>query len=91
MSKSSHLKTVEQMVAKARERIRSLSLEEVVTQIDRGDALLVDLREDDERFLEGTIPNSMHVPRRTWKRDKRPVEEVSFGSTLGFSELSPAS
>jgi rhodanese-related sulfurtransferase len=63
MSKSSRLKTVEQMVAEARERTQDLSTEEVATEIESGDALLVDLREDDERLLEGTIPNSMHVPR----------------------------
>ncbi len=61
MSKSSRLKTVKQMVAEARERTQGLSTEEVATE--SGDALLVDLREDDERFLEGTIPGSLHVPR----------------------------
>jgi rhodanese-related sulfurtransferase len=63
MSKSSRLKTVKQMVAEARERTQSLSAEEVATEIESGDALLVDLREEDERFLEGAIPSSMHVPR----------------------------
>src|SRR3712207_157462 len=57
------LKTVKQMVAEARERIHALSVEQVATEIEEGDALLVDLRENDERFLEGTIPNSLHVPR----------------------------
>jgi rhodanese-related sulfurtransferase len=60
---ASRLKTVRQMVAEARERIQSLSVEEVAYEIEGGDALLVDLREDDERFLEGTIPSSLHVPR----------------------------
>ncbi len=59
----SRLKTVRQMVAEARERTQSLSTEEVASEIESGDALLVDLREDDERFLEGAIPSSMHVPR----------------------------
>jgi len=59
----SRLKTVRQMVAEARERIQSLSVEEVASEIQGGDALLVDLREDDERFLEGTIPGSLHIPR----------------------------
>jgi rhodanese-related sulfurtransferase len=57
------LKTVRQMVAEARERIQNLSVEEVASEIEGGDALLVDLREDDERFLEGAIPGSVHVPR----------------------------
>src|SRR5918998_3929989 len=59
----SRLKTVRQMVAEARERIQNLSVEEVASEIEGGDALLVDLREDDERFLEGAIPGSVHVPR----------------------------
>ena len=59
----SRLKTVRQMVAEAKERIQSLSVEEVASEIEGGDALLLDLREDDERFLEGTIPGSLHVPR----------------------------
>ena len=63
MSKSSRLKTVKQMVAEARERTRSLSAEEVAAEIQSGNALLVDLREDDERFREGAIPSSMHVLR----------------------------
>ena len=45
MSKSSRLKAVEQMVAEARERTQDLSTEEVATEIESGDALLVDLRE----------------------------------------------
>ena len=59
----SRLKTVRQMVAEARERIQSLSVEEAASEIEQGDALLVDLREDDERFLEGAILGSLHVPR----------------------------
>ena len=57
------LKTVKQMVAESRERIQTLSVERVATEIEGGDTILIDLREDDERFLEGTIPNSLHVPR----------------------------
>ena len=54
----SRLKTVRQVVAEAKERIQSLSVEEVASEIEGGDALLVDVREDDERFLEGTIPQA---------------------------------
>ncbi len=51
------------MVAEARQRIENLSAERVVAEIEEGDVLLLDVREDDERLLEGAIPNSMHVPR----------------------------
>ena len=59
----SRLKTVRQMVAEARERIQSLSVEEVASEIEGGGALLVDLREDDERLLEGVIPGSLYLSR----------------------------
>ena len=55
--------TVARMVAEARQRIENLSVKRVVVEIEEEDVLLVDVREDDERLLEGAIPNSMHVPR----------------------------
>lgn len=51
------------MVAEAKERVENLSAERVAAEIERGDALLIDVREEDERLLEGAIANSMHVPR----------------------------
>lgn len=51
------------MVAEAKERVENLSAERVAAEIEGGDALLIDVREEDERLLEGAIPNSMHVPR----------------------------
>ena len=55
--------TVAQMVAEARQRIENLAVKRVVAEIEEEGVLLVDLREDDERLLEGAIPTSMHVPR----------------------------
>jgi rhodanese-related sulfurtransferase len=55
--------TVARMVAEARLRIENLPVKRVVAEIEEEDVLLVDVREDDERLLEGAIPNSMHVPR----------------------------
>jgi rhodanese-related sulfurtransferase len=56
-------KTVEQMVAEAEACIESLSPEQVAAEMGRTNITLVDVREDDERFLEGAIPGSVHVPR----------------------------
>jgi rhodanese-related sulfurtransferase len=39
------------MVAEARQRIENLSAKGVVAEIEEGDVLLVDVREDDERLL----------------------------------------
>ncbi len=55
--------TVARMVAEARQRIENLSAKRVVAEIEEEDVLLLDVREDDERLLEGAIPTSMHVPR----------------------------
>jgi rhodanese-related sulfurtransferase len=51
------------MVAAARERITELSVDEVRAERERGDALLVDLRDVRERWREGSIPGARHVPR----------------------------
>jgi rhodanese-related sulfurtransferase len=59
----SHPKTVRQLVAEAKGRVETLSVEQAAVEIERGDALLVDLREDEERFLEGSIPNSLPTSR----------------------------
>jgi rhodanese-related sulfurtransferase len=63
MPESSRPRTVEQMVAEARERVQNLTVDEVAGEVAGDDVLLIDLREDDERLLEGAIPNALHVPR----------------------------
>ena len=55
-------RTVAQMVAEARARIESLTPEQVAHEMDHG-ALLVDLREGDERAQHGIIAGSIHAPR----------------------------
>ena len=55
--------TVARMVAEAKEHVETLPVERVAAEIERGEALLIDVREEDERLLEGALPNAMHVPR----------------------------
>src|SRR5215210_7605802 len=55
--------TVARMVAEAKEHVETLPVERVAAEIEGGEALLIDVREEDERLLEGAIPNAMHVPR----------------------------
>lgn len=91
----SQTKTVRQMVAEAKGRVESLSLEQAAAEIGGGDVTLVDVREDDERFLEGAIPRSVHVPRgmlelsadpesplhrKEFGRDRRVILYCSSGS-----------
>ena len=55
--------TVARMVAEAKEHVENLSAERVAAEIEGGDVILIDVREEDERILEGAIPNALHIPR----------------------------
>jgi rhodanese-related sulfurtransferase len=56
-------KTAMQLVAEAKARIENLSVEQVAEEVRRGDVVLVDLRESEERLHEGAIPGALHAPR----------------------------
>ena len=60
---------IEQMLAQARSRIRRYSPAEAARATD---ALIVDLRSDDERRGLGIVPGSVHVPRSVleWRCDQ---------------------
>lgn len=55
--------SVNDLVADARTRITGLSMEEVQSELELGDALIVDIRDVRERWREGAIPGAKHVPR----------------------------
>jgi rhodanese-related sulfurtransferase len=56
-------KSAAELVREAKARVESLGVEQVAEELARGDALLVDVREPDERRSEGAIPGAMPVPR----------------------------
>ena len=56
-------KSANEMIAEAKGRVENLSAERAAAEIGEGGATPLDVREDDERFLEGAIPGSVHVPR----------------------------
>ena len=56
-------KTLSAMVAHAKARVESLSPAQLADELRRGDVLLVDLRESEERSRDGVIPGSVHTPR----------------------------
>jgi rhodanese-related sulfurtransferase len=56
-------KTATDLVAEAKQRIQNLTVEQAAEEIERGDALLVDLREPSEREELGAIPGAVHAPR----------------------------
>src|SRR5918997_1600965 len=52
-----------EMVADAKGRIENLTPEQVASELDGEDVVLIDIREDDERSQNGAIPNSVSAPR----------------------------
>lgn len=63
-------KTVEELLAEARARLRRLVPEQAVAAQARG-ALLVDVRGEEDRGREGVIPGALHVPLSVlfWRAD----------------------
>jgi rhodanese-related sulfurtransferase len=62
--------TVDQLLADARSGLRRLTPREAYAEIARG-LLLVDIRSESQRAIDGVIPGSFHVPRDEleWRLD----------------------
>jgi rhodanese-related sulfurtransferase len=56
-------KSVMQMVNEAKQRVENLSVADVVTEVDSGEALLIDIREAGELLQKGSIPGAVAAPR----------------------------
>ena len=56
-------KTAAELVAEAKPRVENLTVDQVARELEHGDALLVDLREPEERAQHGTIPGAVPAPR----------------------------
>jgi rhodanese-related sulfurtransferase len=55
-------RTLEELLAEARDRIERLEPTEAFAAMEEG-ALLVDIRSDSNRERDGIVPGSLHVPR----------------------------
>lgn len=55
--------TAQQLVAAARRDVESLAVGDFAREVERGDAVVVDLREHDERVASGTIRGAVAIPR----------------------------
>ncbi len=55
--------TAAEMVAQAKQKVQNLTPEETARELDEGDALLVDVREPDERAQNGAIAGAVEAPR----------------------------
>ena len=56
-------KRVADLVAEAKQRVENLSVDQVGAELESGDAILIDVREQNERDENGTIAGSVHAPR----------------------------
>ncbi len=62
---------VEELLEAARRRIERLEPETAWAAASAGEALIVDIRSDDERRATGIVPGSLHIPRTVleWRVD----------------------
>jgi rhodanese-related sulfurtransferase len=56
-------KSAAELVREAKARVESLDPARVAAELERGEAVLVDVREAEERRAEGAVPGALHVPR----------------------------
>lgn len=56
-------KTAAHLVTAAKAQIENLAPEDVAAELQRGNALLIDLREPGERVEHGVIRGAVHAPR----------------------------
>ena len=80
-------KGCKQLVAEARERIRTLSLDEARALLDDPQVQFVDIRDVRELEREGSIPGALHAPRgmlEFWVDPDSPYYREAFGSGKTF-------
>ena len=58
-----NIKSSKDLVDEANKQIKVLSAEEVKSSYEKGDITLIDIRDIRELWKEGTIKNSIHIPR----------------------------
>lgn len=77
----------QQLLAEARARIRTLSLEEAEARLNDADVVFVDIRDVRELEREGMIPGAFHAPRgmlEFWVDPESPYYKEIFGSGKEF-------
>tara|TARA_B100000963_G_C22628495_1_gene673643 strand:+ start:2886 stop:3284 length:399 start_codon:yes stop_codon:yes gene_type:complete len=57
------IKSSQELVAEANQRIETLKADEVKSLVEKNEVTLVDVRDVRELWREGTIENSIHIPR----------------------------
>ncbi|MBK7899925.1 MAG: rhodanese-like domain-containing protein [Azonexus sp.] len=80
-------KGCQQLIAEARTRIRTLSLDEARAKFDDPEVVFVDIRDVRELEREGMIPGAFHAPRgmlEFWVDPDSPYYKDIFGSGKEF-------
>jgi rhodanese-related sulfurtransferase len=80
-------KGYKQLIAEAREKIRTLSTEEAMVKLNDPNVVFVDIRDVRELEREGMIPNAFHAPRgmlEFWVDPESPYHKEIFSSGKEF-------
>ena len=73
--------TVSNLVSEAKQRVQNLTVDQVSQELERGEALLVDLREPEERAQQGVISEAVFAPRgmlEFWADPTSPYHRAEF-------------
>ena len=76
------IKTSEQLVAEARDRINEIETSDLIAAINDPNVVIVDIRDIRERERTGYIPESVHAPRgmvEFWIDPESPYYKEVFG------------
>lgn len=76
-----------QLIAEAREKIRTISVEEAAAKLADPNVVFVDIRDVRELEREGMIPNAFHAPRgmlEFWVDPESPYHKEVFSSGKEF-------
>jgi rhodanese-related sulfurtransferase len=80
-------KGYKQLIAEAREKIRTISAEEAASKLADPNVVFVDIRDVRELEREGMIPNAFHAPRgmlEFWVDPESPYHKEIFSSGKEF-------
>ena len=80
-------KGYKELIAEARAKIRTLTLDQAKAKLGDSNAVFVDIRDVRELEREGTIPGAFHAPRgmlEFWVDPQSPYYKEIFGSGKEF-------
>lgn len=63
MEQTGPVKKAWDMVAEAKQEIQNLSVEELKSEMDTGETIVVDIRDNRELYIKGKVPGAMSAPR----------------------------